>query len=55
MAIQSHPWLALPQHLCLIDTEVTAVITSPGSLNFPASPIYQSVQLPLTWDGLRWV
>ena len=27
----------------------------PGSSNFPVSLIYQSVQLPPTWDGRLWV
>ena len=55
MAVQSRPWLVLPRHLCLTCKELNAVITSPGFSIFPVSPFYQSVQLPPTWDELRWV
>ena len=47
--------LVLPRHLCLTCTEINAVITSSRSSIFPVSPIYQSVQLPPTKDGRRWV
>ena len=56
MAILSH-LLAYSASTFLFDLhrKKYAVITSLGSSIFPVSPIYQSVQLPPTLDGRRWV